>query len=80
MTITCVISHRDSHGEENSLSAGADHSGEKNAIQAIGSTPTYLQRITLKVALGLAAAEDDDGKAAGAGQIFTPSKSASFSP
>ena len=71
VTITCVITHRDGHSEENSLSAGADHSGEKNAIQAIGSTLTYLQRMTLKAALGLAAADDDDGKAAGAGETIT---------
>lgn len=71
VTVTCVISHRDGHTEENSLSAGADHSGEKNAIQAIGSALTYLQRMTLKAALGLAAADDDDGKAAGTGQTIT---------
>ncbi len=71
VTIACVISHRDGHSEENSLSAGADHSGEKNPIQAIGSTLTYLQRMTLKAALGLAAADDDDGKAAGAGETIT---------
>lgn len=71
VTITCVISHRDGHSEENSLSAGADHSGEKNAIQAIGSTLTYLQRMTLKAALGLAAADDDDGKTAGVGETIT---------
>ncbi len=71
VTIACVISHRDGHNEENSLSAGADHSGEKNAIQAIGSTLTYLQRMTLKAALGLAAADDDDGKAAGSGETIT---------
>ncbi|MCR4524306.1 ERF family protein, partial [Bosea sp. 47.2.35] len=34
VSITCVISHRDGHSEGNSLSAGADHSGDKNAIQA----------------------------------------------
>ena len=71
VTITCVTSHRDGHSEENSLSAGADHSGEKNAIQAIGSTLTYLQRMTLKAALGLAAADDDDGKAAGVAETIT---------
>lgn len=65
VTIVCVISHRDGHSEQNSLSAAADRTGEKNAIQAIGSTLTYLQRMTLKAALGLAAADDDDGKAAG---------------
>ena len=71
VTLTCVIVHRDGHSEEVSLSAAADHSGEKNAIQAVGSTLTYLQRMTLKAALGLAAAEDDDGKAAASGQTIT---------
>ncbi|AMJ62687.1 hypothetical protein AXW83_22440 [Bosea sp. PAMC 26642] len=66
VTVVCVISHRDGHSEENSLSASPDESGEKNSIQAIGSTLTYLQRMTLKAALGLAASDDDDGQAAGA--------------
>lgn len=61
--VTCVISHRDGHSEETTLRAGRDDSGNKNAIQQIGSTVTYLQRYTLKAALGLAASEDDDGRA-----------------
>lgn len=65
VTVVCVISHRDGHSEENSLSASPDESGEKNSIQAVGSTLTYLQRMTLKAALGLAASDDDDGQAAG---------------
>jgi hypothetical protein len=64
ITVTCVLSHRDGHSEENSLSGPADASGSKNAIQAVGSTLTYLQRYTLIQALGLAAADDDDAKAA----------------
>lgn len=63
--LTCILSHRDGHSEESSLSAGHDTTGSKNAIQAVGSTVTYLQRYTLKMALGLAAAHDDDGRAAG---------------
>lgn len=64
--ITCVLSHRDGHCEETTLSGGADTSGSKNAIQAIGSTVEYLKRYTLTLALGLSAAEaDDDGRAAG---------------
>lgn len=62
VTVTCVISHRDGHFEEVSLSGGVDVSGSKNSIQAIGSTVTYLQRYTLKAALGLSAAVDDDGR------------------
>lgn len=64
--VTCIVSHRDGYSEENTLSAGRDDSGNKNSLQAIGSTITYLQRYTLKAALGLAVAHDDDGKAAGA--------------
>jgi hypothetical protein len=60
--VTCVVSHRDGHFEETTLTAGRDDSGKKNAIQQVGSTITYLQRYTLKAALGLAAAQDDDGR------------------
>lgn len=70
ISVTCIISHRMGHSEENTLMAGRDDSGNKNSIQAIGSTVTYLQRYTLKAALGLAAAADDDGgKADDAGNI-----------
>lgn len=65
LTVTCVIAHRDGHSEETTLSAAYDESGNKNSIQAIGSTTTYLQRYTLKLALGLAAAKDDDAQKAG---------------
>jgi hypothetical protein len=65
VTVTCIVSHRDGHFEENTLCAGRDDTGGKNPIQQVGSTLTYLQRMTLKAALGLAASIDDDGKAAG---------------
>lgn len=60
--VTCIVSHRAGHFEENSLVAGRDESGSKNAIQSIGSAITYLQRYTLKAALGLAASNDDDAR------------------
>lgn len=63
--VTCVLSHRAGYSERTSLTADHDVSGNKNSIQAIGSTVTYLQRMTLKAALGLAASDDDDGKASG---------------
>lgn len=65
ISVTCVVSHRLGHYEENTLIAGRDDSGNKNSIQQIGSTITYLQRYSLKAALGLAASNDDDGRAAG---------------
>lgn len=61
IAVTCIVAHRDGYSEENTLMAGRDESGKKNSIQAIGSTITYLQRYTLKAALGLAASNDDDG-------------------
>lgn len=64
VSVTCILSHRDGHSEETTLTAGRDESGKKNSIQAIGSTITYLQRYTLKAALGLAASHDDDGSKA----------------
>lgn len=60
--VTCVISHEMGHSETTSLSAGRDDTGNKNSIQALGSTVTYLQRYTLKAALGLAASYDDDNE------------------
>lgn len=63
--VTCILSHVGGHCEETTLAGPADASGSKNAIQAIGSTLTYLQRYSLTQALGLAVADDDDGAAAG---------------
>ncbi|KKM55575.1 hypothetical protein LCGC14_1552520, partial [marine sediment metagenome] len=61
ITVTCVITHADGHFEEATLSGPPDTSGSKNAIQAIASTVSYLQRYTLKAAVGVAAGHDDDG-------------------
>lgn len=63
--VTCILSHKDGHSEETTLGGPADTSGSKNAIQAIGSTLSYLQRYSLVQALGLASGEDDDGRAVG---------------
>ena len=59
--VTCILSHIMGHSEETSLECGADTSGGKNTIQALGSTQTYLERYTLFAILGLASAEDNDG-------------------
>lgn len=63
INVTCILSHADGYSEETTLAAAPDTSGNKNAIQAIGSALTYLQRYSLVQALGLAASEDDDGLA-----------------
>ncbi len=65
ITVTCRISHSMGHFEETSLTAVADDSGAKNAIQAVGSTITYLQRYSLLSLTGLATADGDtDGAVA----------------
>lgn len=57
--VTCIVSHVDGHSESTSMKAGADTSGSKNSVQAIGSTVQYLQRYTLIGALGLTTADED---------------------
>lgn len=61
--VTCLLSHEDGYSEENSLEGVEDKSGMKNPNQAIASTVTYLQRYTLKEALGIGAGRDDDAAA-----------------
>jgi hypothetical protein len=62
--VTCIVQHSLGHFEETTLSGSADQSGNKNGFQAVGSAVTYLQRYTLKAALGLSAEVDDDAQAA----------------
>jgi len=62
--VTCVLSHKSGYSEETELSEKPDVGPSRNAIQALGSCLTYLQRYSLKLALGLSASKDDDGRAA----------------
>lgn len=61
--VACVVTHVDGHSERTMMSAEADNTGSKNAVQAIGSTNTYLQRYTLIGALGITTADEDDDAA-----------------
>lgn len=71
VSVTCKITHEQGHSEETTLTAPADTSGSKNAIQSIGSTITYLERYSLLALTGLATHEmDDDGKK-GASELIT---------
>jgi hypothetical protein len=60
ITVTCRITHEKGHSENTKLSASPDDSGKKNAIQAIGSTISYLERYTLLALTGLATHDMDD--------------------
>jgi len=66
ITVTCTITHNLGYSEKTSLTSAPDQSGGKNAIQAIGSTISYLERYTILALTGLATHDqDDDGAAAG---------------
>ena len=56
---TCLLTHSDGHTERTTMSANADASGSKNAIQARGSTIKYLERYSLTGALGITTADQD---------------------
>lgn len=63
ITVTCTITHSMGHSESTSLTAEPDTSGSKNAIQAIGSTISYLERYTILALTGLATHDmDTDGQ------------------
>lgn len=65
ITIVCILSHKLGHEESTQMSGFADASGKKNAIQAIASTRTYMQRYTVTDILGLTFVEEDDDGAGG---------------
>lgn len=63
-TVTCTITHAMGHSESVSLSGPIDNSGQKNALQQIKSTATYLKKATLEAITGVASSDsegDDDG-------------------
>jgi hypothetical protein len=65
--VTCTLTHEAGHSETCELFAAPDESGGKNAIQALVSAKTYLERHTLLALTGLATSDDDDDGRAGGG-------------
>jgi|GEM_PF-588120 len=65
ITVTGILSHRDGHSEETTISLPADGSGSKNAVQAVASSTSYGKRYTAFALLNITTkGEDDDGKSA----------------
>jgi hypothetical protein len=63
--VTCELRHALGHCETATLGGPPDNSGNKNAVQAIASTKTMLERQTLKAVCGVAEkGDDDDGRGA----------------
>lgn len=70
--ITAVLAHRDGHEERTALNLPMDVSGGKTAVHAMASSVSYGKRYTGFAILGIASEdEDDDGKAAGAGETIS---------
>lgn len=66
--VTCVLTHVDGHSEEVFLVGPPDKSGQKNDLQQIKSTLTYLMGATFQAITGVvarSASADDDGNGAG---------------
>lgn len=72
--VTCKLRHAGGHFEEVAMGGPPDKGPGRNAMQARGSTKTYLERYTLMAILGLSARElDDDGNGGGEGGNDGPS-------
>lgn len=66
--ITCIMAHIGGHKEERTLRGKSDVGAGKNAIQADISTVSYLHRVTLLQASGMATGDqDNDGANHGKG-------------
>ena len=72
ISVTGVLSHREGHSEETTITLPHDSSGSKNAVQAVGSSTSYGKRYTAGLLLNLTSrGEDDDGNAGGSGAVIT---------
>jgi hypothetical protein len=58
--VTGVLMHRDGHREETSMLLPADVSGNKNAVQAFGSSTSYGKRYVLCALLNITTRDQDD--------------------
>ena len=61
--VTGVLMHKDGHREETSMLLPADMSGNKNAVQAFGSSTSYGKRYVLCALLNITTrGQDDNGQ------------------
>lgn len=75
--VSCILRHQLGHEECVTLDAPPDASGQKNAIQALASSITYLERYSLLAATGIAVGlPDNDG--ASEEFVLTVEQKASF--
>lgn len=80
VTVTGILAHKAGHFQESTITLPVDTSGNKNAVQAVGSSKSYGKRYTAQDLLNLTstASQDDDGKAAGDGPTITETEAENF--
>lgn len=61
VSVTAVCSHKLGHSEHASMTLPIDKSGNKNAVQAIGSTVSYGKRYTMCALLNISTGDDTNG-------------------
>ena len=72
-TTVGVLAHNGGHIERDQFMARADQSGNKNDVQALGSTRSYGERYTTKSLLNIVSeGEDDNGAAASRRGVVDP--------
>ena len=65
MEVTCWLRHEQGHSEHVSMGGAPDTGPGRNALQARGSTKTYLEKYTSTAILGMASQDQDtDGASA----------------
>jgi len=73
ITVTGVLSHAAGHQEETTVTLPHDSSGNKNAVQAVGSSTSYGKRYAAISLLNITSRapgdRDDDGQAGGTSAI-----------
>jgi hypothetical protein len=75
VSVSCVLTHAEGHGESCALSAPPDTSGGKSPAQSVASTITLLQRYTLLALLGIATADmQEDPPPEADGQRIDPER------
>lgn len=57
--VTCILQHHLGHFENVTMSGSQDETGQKNALQQMGSTVTYLMRYTLLAITGMSTSDQD---------------------
>lgn len=72
VSITGILAHRGGYSEETTIELPIDTGGQKNNVQAIGSTQSYGQRYVTKALLSLSSrkSDDDNGDKAGGGALI----------